>query len=143
MYPILSIDYGQKHIGIAISDSKGLIASPLPVINITKKMNIDTVIQRIMELCNEYKIKSLLFGVPQPFKESHKINVERIQNFIKQVLEIINLPYFTVDESFSTREAKDMILSLGATKKKSKQKIDSVASAVFLQYFLDEQKQNE
>ena len=35
--PILAIDYGSKRIGLAISDSKGIVASPLEVLKITKK----------------------------------------------------------------------------------------------------------
>ncbi len=46
-YPILAIDYGAKRIGLAISDSKGLIASPLTVLNVTKNMGIDKIIEEI------------------------------------------------------------------------------------------------
>ena len=46
-YPILAIDYGTKRIGLAVSDSKGLIGSPLTVLNVTKNMGIDKIIEEI------------------------------------------------------------------------------------------------
>ena len=136
-YPILAIDYGQKHIGIAVSDSKGIVASPLEVIQVPKNNPIELVSKRLLELCNENKVKSLLFGMPQSFEQEHKVNETRIQKFIDEIVKIVKLPYATYDESFSTSTAKDMILDQGYTFKKKKSMIDSYAASVFLQEYLD------
>jgi len=50
--PILAIDYGQKRFGIAISDSKGIVASPLEVLYITKNRGEDEIIKDILEIIN-------------------------------------------------------------------------------------------
>ena len=42
-YPILAIDYGKKHFGLALSDSKGIIASPLEVLSVTEHQGQDEI----------------------------------------------------------------------------------------------------
>ena len=137
MYPILAIDYGLKHIGLAYSDSKGIVASPLPVLSITKNRDISVLIEDILKTCEEYRIKSILVGYPQAFSQSQEQNQVRINVFIDQLKSKINLPVQTWDESFSTADAKNMLISLGQHYKKSRKKIDSVAASTFLQEYLN------
>ncbi len=74
--PILAIDYGQKHFGLAVSDSKGILAQPLETISITKNRDIYKIIEEILEKAQEYRVKTLLIGVPQSFTLSHKKSEE-------------------------------------------------------------------
>ncbi|HVX92899.1 MAG TPA: Holliday junction resolvase RuvX [Candidatus Dojkabacteria bacterium] len=136
-YPILAIDYGQKHIGIAISDAKGIVASPLEVIQVSKNNSIELVSKRLIEICKQYRVQSLLFGMPQAFEKEHEVNRVRIQKFIEEIIKEVKLPYTTYDESFSTSTAKDMIKDQGYKFKKKKSMIDSYAASVFLQEYLD------
>ena len=66
--PILAIDYGQKRFGLSISDSKGIVASPLNVLYITKKRGQEEVILDILKIIDEYKVQSILIGKPQIFE---------------------------------------------------------------------------
>lgn len=136
-YPILAIDYGLKHIGLAMSDYKGIVSTPLDVLHITKNRDIDTLIVEIGIVIEENKIESLLVGVPQEFTKAQSINTKRINTFIKKLLKHIDLPYQTYDESFSTVNAQNMLLSTGKSTKSTKKRIDSVAAAIFLQEFLN------
>lgn len=140
MYPILAIDYGLKHIGLAYSDSKGIVASPLPVLNVTKNRDIDVLVQDISQICKEYRIKSILIGYPQSFSENQDINIKRIDKFLVVLTAQISLPINKWDESFSTSDAKNMLVSLGQHFKKTKKKIDSVAASTFLQEYLNRNK---
>src|SRR5690606_25804319 len=122
MFPILAIDYGRKHIGVAVSDSKGIISSPLPVIHLTEKRSVDGVIEDIQAVCEEYRVKSFLFGMPQAFEKGHLKTQKEIQRFIEKVTEKIPLPHKTTDESFSTSEAQNVLLSTGHNTKGSRGK---------------------
>jgi len=137
MYPILAIDYGQKNFGLAISDSKGIIASPLEVISITKNRNIHTVINEIVQIAKENKVKRILVGKPQSFTEKQKKTEEKIENFIKLLRKATDIEILTWDESFSTTNAQNMLTSLGQNSRGSKDKIDKIAATVFLQEFLN------
>ena len=141
-YPILAIDYGDKHFGLAISDSKGIIASPLEVISITKNKKRETIIEEILELAKEYRAKSILVGMPEAFIESQQKTVQKIQNFIKLLSQKTKLPIITYDESFSTTRAQNVLISSGQNTKGSRRKIDKIAATVFLQEFLNSETKN-
>lgn len=142
--PILAIDYGQKRIGLAISDSKGIVATPLKVLEITKRRNIDTLIEEISELIEEYRVKTILLGLPQIFDESHQASIKKIEKFKNKLSQVSSLPIIYQDESYSTTEAQNVLLSLGQNTKSSRGKIDKIAATVFLQHFLNsESTKNE
>ncbi|MDD4382061.1 MAG: Holliday junction resolvase RuvX [Candidatus Dojkabacteria bacterium] len=141
-YPILAIDYGTKHFGTAISDYKGIIASPLEVISITKNQSIYNVIDRIIQICKEYKIQTILLGMPQIFSETQELTRRKINNFKKKLSENIDIPIIICDESFSTTSAQNMLTSSGQSTRKSRGKIDMVSAAYFLQEFLNSSNKN-
>jgi len=139
-YPILAIDYGTKHFGLAISDSKGIIASPLQVLSITKNRNTDDIINEILDIGEENRAKTILVGIPQQFTEKHKTTTTKILKFIEKLKLHTNLPILTYDESFSTISGQNMLRFSGQNIKNTKNKIDKVAAAVFLQEFLNSNK---
>jgi len=139
-YPVLAIDFGKKHFGTAISDSKGIIASPLEVISITQKRGIEYILQRISEICEEYQVKTILLGIPQVFTEAHSKTPKTIMKFQEKLQETLDLPIILYDESFSTTSAQNMLTSSGLNTKSSRDKIDKVSAAVFLQEFLNSLK---
>lgn len=136
-YPILAIDYGKKHFGLAISDSKGIIASPLDVLSVTEHQGQTIIIQKILEICKEYRVKTLLLGYPQAFVESHNATQKHIAQFQYKLKENTDLPIILYDESFSTTSAENMLISSGQNTKGFRNKIDKIAATVFLQEFLN------
>lgn len=141
MYPILAVDYGIKKIGLAISDNKGTVAQPLTTIKISPKTTKEIAIKQIQEIIQEYRIKTILLGYPQAFIEKHEETQRIINNFEKLLKTYIEIPILKYDESFSTSNAKDMLTSTGQHFKSTKEKIDSVAAATFLEEFLNSKKQ--
>jgi putative Holliday junction resolvase len=139
--PTLAIDYGEKNFGLAISDSKGIIASPLDTLSISKNTDIQTIINDIENICQEYKVKRVVVGMPQVFEETQRKTEEKINKFLDLLRNSLNIPILTYDESFSTSEAKNMLTSSGQNFKSYKNKIDRVAATVFLQEFLNSENQ--
>jgi putative Holliday junction resolvase len=140
MYPILAIDYGEKNFGLAISDSKGIVASPLEVVSITKNRNLQTVIQEIVKIAQENRATRILVGKPQSFTDEQKKTEEKIENFIELLGKATDTEIITWDESFSTTSAQNMLTSLGQNSRSSRGKIDKIAATVFLQEFLNSKK---
>ena len=137
MYPVLALDYGTKRIGVAISDKYGIVATPLSTLRFTKNQNIIDLISQIVSISKEYDVQTILVGKPQTFEKSQEVNIRRIDDFINTLKKRTTIYIDTWDESYSTSNAKDMLLSLGQHFKKSKDKIDSVAASVFLQEYLN------
>jgi putative Holliday junction resolvase len=136
-YPILAIDYGTRNVGLAISDFKGIVATPLQVLRVKPNNGYEKVIEEISDICERNKVQTILLGKPQVFEVSHKKTLKKIEKFEEMLKNGVNLPIVNYDESYSTVTAQDMLLYTKQTVKSSKDKIDSVAAAVFLQEFLN------
>lgn len=141
-YPVLAIDYGEKNFGLAISDSKGLIASPLEVLSITKNRDIGIIIEEIITICKENRVARILVGKPQIFKKSQERSTKKIESFIEKLKTSTDIPIVTYDEAFSTTEAQNMLTSSGQNTRSSRGKIDKIAATVFLQEFLNSNNEN-
>lgn len=139
--PTLAIDYGEKNFGLAISDSKGIIASPLNTFSISKNTDIQTIINNIENICQEYRVKRIIVGMPQVFEQNQRRTEKKINKFLDLLKNTLSIPILTYDESFSTSEAKNMLTSSGQNFKSYKNKIDRVAATVFLQEFLNSENQ--
>ena len=126
---ILAIDYGEKRIGIAITDELKIIASPLDVLK-----NDDQLFDRLKKLYNYYKFEKILIGLPI-FKNSKKAKMNVI-NFGEKlkVLFPVEIVYF--NEAYSTVYAENLLKSTGEKNKKIKSKIDKFAAQKILEDFL-------
>ncbi len=136
-YPILAIDYGDKHIGLAISDFRGILAAPLEVVSITKNRNIDVIIQDILNICEENNVKTILVGMPQSFVKAYENTQKKINKFVVKLKAETDIRVLLQDESFSTISAQNMLTSSGQSTKSTRGKIDKIAATVFLQEFLN------
>jgi putative Holliday junction resolvase len=137
LYPVIGIDYGTKHIGLAVTDNRGRIAGPLPTFHITEKRGKQVFIDELNTIISGYKAKRVVIGIPQAFEAKESESVKRIKNFIKILSLHIKIPIVIQDESFSTKNAQSMLLSIGKSQKNSRKQIDSMACTLFLQEFID------
>ena len=143
LYPIVGIDYGDKHVGIAVSDFKGIVATPLKTIHTDTIKNPEIVFEELRKVIKEYRIKRIILGMPQSFGSTDTRAQDKIISFKNMLEDSINLPVILFDESFSTKNAQDMLISSGMHSKSFKHKIDSIACALFLQEFLNFEQKNK
>ena len=80
-YPILAIDYGEKHFGLAVSDSKGILATPLETLSKSKRTHTEDILTKIAEIIEEYRIKTILLGYPQAFEKTATKNIRKDRQF--------------------------------------------------------------
>ncbi len=133
MKKILAIDYGERKIGLAISDELGLCANPYTVIR-----NKKDVIKRIKDIVENNKIKKVLVGIPYWDKPSRIVN--KIKYFVENLKREINIEIELFNEFYSTKIAEEKVRSIGKKYKKVKDKIDSYAACVILQEYLENEK---
>jgi putative Holliday junction resolvase len=113
-------------------------------LHITDKRGQEELIEEILKIIEEYKVKSILIGRPQQFKNTYKKSIEKIDRFVNKLSLKTSLPVIFQDESYSTTEAQNMLISLGQSSRSSKHKIDMISATLFLQEFLNsEQQKNE
>lgn len=138
----LGLDLGSRTLGIATSDSTGLIASSYGVIR--HKEEYAMLVKKVVSLVDELKIGAVVLGFPKNMNNSIGSKGELSLKFQKELEKVLSIPVYLQDERLSTKSATDMLIYADVSRKSRKKVVDSVAATIILQSFLDkERKQNE
>lgn len=133
---IMAIDFGERRMGIALSDEGQILASPRETIDRRETPEIFPIIKSYVEDEGVFKV---IVGLPLNADGSLTKKAEEIEVFIKELsIEIPNIIIDTIDESYSSVRALDVINLQKPSRRGSKDKIDRIAAAIFLQDYLDE-----
>ena len=134
MAKVLGIDYGEKRVGVAISDSLQIIASSLTTIE-TKQFFLF-----LIELLQKEDIDRFVVGEPKNLDGTATDSTEMTENFVEKLsIKYPNIPIKRIDERFTSKIAKQIILDAGIKKSKRRDKrlVDKVSAAIILQSHLD------
>ncbi len=137
MNRVLGIDYGDRRIGLAISDPLFIIAKPLRIIDRKKTKNY---YQEILKVKTEYNIEKIVVGIPLKLNGEHTFQTKLVYEFINQLSAIYDGEIITIDERFSSISAKNYLIEQGIKTGHNKGKIDELAAAIILQEYLDSKK---
>jgi len=135
---ILSVDHGEKRIGLALSDETATIASPLRVIEHVSRA-IDAA--QVADLAAQNNVGLIVVG--QSFDEDGNPNPagRRAGRFADELKNQTNIPVELWDESFSTQDARAARIELGVSRKKRGGHQDAFAAVVILQSYLEARRQ--
>ena len=129
---LLAVDLGTKRIGLALSDSMKMIASPYGFI---RYVNEEELIKSIKKLCREKHVERVIVGYPLREDGSKSKGCLRSEEFS---LRLRNEGIDTIlwDERYTSRMAESIIKEYGKTRKNTKHKIDSIAASFILESYL-------
>jgi putative Holliday junction resolvase len=137
---ILGLDYGEKRIGIAISDELGLTAQGLPtIIRKTKKHDLEI----FANLIKNYKVEKIVIGYPVRIDGSEGIQCEKVNRFTSLLYREFSLDVIKWPEIFSTKDAEEILINAGVSWKKRKKEVDKLAACIILQSYLDSSRQGQ
>ena len=128
----MALDYGEKRVGVAISDPLGITAQPKPFL-----LNNDALMDVIKQLINEFEITTLFIGLPKDTRGGETKKSLEVREFKKKVESCVSINVQFVDERYSTVAATKQLDEGGLNRKKQRQLIDSQAAAFMLQGKLD------
>jgi putative Holliday junction resolvase len=130
---VLAVDYGQKHIGLAMSDELRLTARPLATLLRTNRRND---LRRLRELVRAEGVARILVGHPLNMDGTAGPKAQEAARFAERLKKELGLPVELVDERLSSWEAAR---TLRATKSRGKNpaKADDVAAAILLREYLE------
>ncbi len=135
MARILSIDYGAKRCGIAVTDTLQIIASGLTTINTPELLDF------LSNYFDKEDVEKVVIGYPQKLdNERTPHSVPLIKNFIKKFKKKFpNLQIDKEDEHFTSKMAVDAMIQGGVKKMKRRDKalIDKISAAIILQSYLE------
>jgi putative Holliday junction resolvase len=128
------MDYGSRRIGVAICDELGMTAQGAAIIN---RKNREADLDAIADLVSRYDIERIIVGYPLRLDGSEGVQCEKINRFCRRLEARLSLPVIRQDETFSTKEAEEILRQTGVHPKKRKRIVDRVAASIILQGYLD------
>lgn len=134
MSKYIGIDYGQKKIGLSVTDDNKVFAFPLETVK-----NIDF-FDFIFDFTKENNVEKFIVGKPIRMSgENSEIESEIIKFIKKLEKKFPNIPIVRFDERFTSKIATKSILSAGAKKKfrSNKEIVDKISATIILRDFLE------
>ena len=138
----LGLDLGTRTLGTAISDTTLTIATTNETIRFNDS-DYDTLIPKIKELIEEYKISKIILGFPKNMNNSIGERGQVTLEFKEKIEKSLNIEVIMQDERLTTVEATNYMIEADISRKKRKKKVDSLAANIILQTYLDKERKTK
>ena len=137
MARLLSIDYGKKRTGIAVSDPLQIIANGLTTVETSKLFEF------LEDYLKKEEVESIIVGLPKQMSGELSENMKRIEPFVnrlKKIYPTINIEYF--DERFSSKLAQRAMIDGGLKKqdRRNKALVDEISATIILQGYMESRR---
>lgn len=135
----MSIDLGEVRIGIALSDSMGIIANGLETYN---RKNLNQDVDYMVKVIKDYNIKCCVLGLPINMNGTEGPRVEKSREFASLIEDKlkeqnIDCKIDYQDERLTTVSSERVLIESGMRRDKRKTVIDKIAATIILQTYLD------
>ena len=130
---ILSIDYGGKRTGLAVTDPLQIIASGLCTVETPKLMPF------LKDYLAREEVELILIGMPTNWDDTDTHATPLVKKFVAQLKKTFpHLPVKEVDERYTSKLASQAMLQMGLKKKQRRNKalVDEIAATIMLQEYL-------
>lgn len=137
---ILGVDFGERRIGLAISDFSGTLATPLKVVQSFSCLEeaVEAVWSEIEFLTlEEDGLGGVVVGLPCGLDGKTHRQTDRVRAFVQALSRRVSIPVALQDERLSSREAESLLALREKDWRKRKRKLDAVAAALILQEYLN------
>ena len=131
---VLALDVGDKRIGVAVSDPFFLFATGLKVII---RENDNKALEEIKEICQTYKKKKIIVGLPYNMDGSIGAQAKKTVKFTEKLESDFEIIYR--DERLTSFEAEEMLKKENKKYTKNKGLVDIKAACIILQSYIGEQ----
>lgn len=133
--PLLGIDPGSKSIGVAVSDTLRLIATPVEIISRGRKLR--PALYRLFQLYDERACVGLVIGLPLNLDGSSGPRVQAAKALALNILQTRDIPLAYQDERLSSAQAERVMLAADLSRARRAEALDASAAAIILQTALD------
>jgi putative holliday junction resolvase len=131
---LMGLDVGTKTIGLALSDTRRVIATPLETI---RRRRFAEDMARLFALVDAHGVGGLVVGLPLTLAGAHGSRTQSVRQFARNLLAIRDLPLVFWDERLSTAAVTREMIAADMTRKRRAEIVDKVAAAYILQGCLD------
>ncbi len=134
---ILAIDYGDKNLGLAISDRLLITAQGLEKYRLRSKQED---LAYFKDLISRYEIGKIVIGLPLRMDGTSGTRVDKTKTFALWLEQSLKIPIVFWDERLTTKEALGILREQGAKPHQKKQYKDQIAAALILSSYLESEK---
>jgi putative holliday junction resolvase len=134
MERILAVDFGEKRVGIAVSDPTGLIARSWGIVQRTSN---EQVAERVAQIAGELEAGTIVLGLPFDMQGEEGYQARRVRRFVAVLAEKVSIPIVFCDESLTSADAEAIVRERGERRSRRSRPVDAIAAAVLLQSYLD------
>ena len=131
---LVGLDLGTKTIGVSVSDTLKIIATPITTI---KRKGIKKDLVKLKEVLNDYEIGGFVIGLPISLDNSENKQSQLVRDFNEELISFFKIPSVFWDERFSSDVIYKELRKSQMSKKKIKKKLDQQAASYILQGYLD------
>ncbi len=131
----VAIDYGEKRVGLAVSDEIGMIASPAGFI--ARRAGKRAPIAEIMRRAEALEARGFIVGLPLDGDGSETDWTREVRRVGAEIEKRTGLPVSFLDERYTTAASLRTIREMGGSTRGRKGDVDSMSAAILLQHALD------
>ncbi|MBI4169573.1 MAG: Holliday junction resolvase RuvX [Acidobacteria bacterium] len=133
----LALDFGDRRIGIALSDPLGLAARPLMTL---ERTSWGRDLARIGDLIRENDVRRIVVGLPLDMDGEKGGRARLTEAFMRRLRGATGLPVIPWDERLTTVQAERILVSADVGRARRRQVVDQLAAVIILQAYLDSRR---
>ena len=134
---VLALDFGERRIGVALSDPTGMLASPLTTLT-RGRGGAD--VEMVLRLAAENDVAEIVVGMPVSLSGRRGPQAGRVARFVDALRRATGIPVLSADERYSTVQAERSLRESGVEPSRERGRVDAAAAAVILQSYLDSKR---
>lgn len=131
---ILGIDFGEKRIGVAVSDPLFITAQGLKTIICDYR---GSQFRKIAAIVRELNVSSLIIGMPYNMSGAEGEATQRVRTFVEELQRFVSIPIKFLDERLTSVASKRALVEMGIKTGRNKELVDRTSAIFLLQQYLD------
>ena len=136
---ILGIDYGEKRIGLALTDPEAILAYPYATL---VKSTRDKLFADLAEVLDKEGVECIVLGLPVDLDGTETLITRQVRNFAASLARRTEIPIHLADERLSTQAAMDDLAASGMSRKQKKAVVDQQAAVRILESWMARNRQD-
>jgi putative Holliday junction resolvase len=137
MARLLSIDYGKKRTGLAVSDPLQIIANGLTTVETPKLFDY------LADYFQKEEVERIIVGLPKQMNNEPSENMKRVEPFVNRLRKLYpRIPVEYYDERFTSKMAQQTMIDAGLKKKDRQNKgmVDEISATILLQGYMESRR---
>ncbi len=133
---VIGFDLGSKTLGVAISDTMGILANPVGTYRFETNQ-LQEALECAKIVITEHQVKRVVLGLPKNMDGSIGAQAQYSLDFKKLLEEQLNIEVVMIDERLTSRMANQVMIKADVSRQKRKTHVDKLAACIILQTYLD------